>query len=226
MTDQTATPDPEPNWTAGMRERIDDMYRNEGADAGTCNLLLSLLDLCERRNLYLPDTDCLVDLFGYGKVRPAGVSTIDREVWLYAGDLAEPAGLDPEVVTDYWREEYAEGDDADLLHYADGQGVAWFLPVLNWEATMRLFVTRSPWAKEVMDALMPAFRGAMVNSGLGDDLAGIMVEVDDEGNLHATGETKTMSEMIRSQGPVPSREEARRAAFAGPAGSVDDLNAG
>jgi hypothetical protein len=212
-------------WAQDFRQHIDQQHQAGQLTAQDRALMLGYADFCERRDTVLPAPGSTIDLLGYGTVRPVVVSVHDHDVWIHIGDLAEPAGVDMATVEQHWRDELADGD-ADQVVFTNPAGDQWSLPVLNFQGVMRLFLTYSPWSAELMAALGPVFRRALVETGLGDAITGEVAQVDDAGRLHLTGETVTLTEAITAAGPLPSAEVARHQAMRGPAVIPNDHRPG
>jgi hypothetical protein len=175
-------------------------------------LLRGYADACQRLNTVLPSPDYQVDLLGYGTVPPLLVSHADHDIWVYVGDLIDPAGVTSQQAHDHWEHEDREGDDADEIRFHATTGETWSLRILNFQGVLRLFLEHSPWSQEVMTALMPVFRRAMAHSGLAERIT-----------LHgdSDGQPKTLGDLIREQPPLASYEVARHQAFTGPAAALD-----
>lgn len=179
---------------------------------------LVIVDFAERHNLALTAPDAEIDLWGYGTVRPAFAELDGPGWWVWLHDLVQPAGLDHQQLVEAYVEEVAMGyEDADALEFTDKNGARSTLEAVSHSATMRIFLGRSPWAREFGEALFGAFRRAVVRSGLADKVGPVQL-VDEHGNV--TEPTKTLAQFLAAGEPLPSREEARARAFAGPSGAL------
>src|SRR6185369_17671566 len=96
-------------------------------------------------------------------------------------------------------------------------GETYYLELVKTSFAMRIFMGISPWSNEFTRAMLPVFRRAMVDSGLGDAL-GPVIRIHEDGTAEQTN--MTFTEFMSGGEPLPTEEDARRQAFGGPAVSL------
>lgn len=186
--------------------------------------LLSMCDLAERHGRLVPENHRRTVFMGLGELRPALIDPTDGDGdWFFVHEVLDLTGATPEQWHQLHDEEIAEAaEEPPVLprvdeytnHRADGGSHQ--VPVCNWQMAM-LLALDGPWGKELMTNAMPAFRRAMVETGIGDNIQ--TVRVDEDGTVHYTGETLT--EAVLADGPLPSAEVAREQIRRGPLGALD-----
>lgn len=181
--------------------------------------LMSLCDLAERQNRLVPDITQRVGFMGLGELRPALADVHCEADFFFVHEVLEATGATPEQWHQLYDEEIEEceeaGDDipprvdAYTMHQPDGS--TYDVPVCNWQIAL-LLALEGPWGKELMTNITPAFRRAMVETGIGDSISA--VRLDDDGNAVITGESLT--DVILADGPLPSPEVVKQQIANGP----------
>ncbi|MEH0423156.1 hypothetical protein [Streptomyces sp. B21-083] len=191
--------------------------------------VFSVCDLAERHGRNIPDVHKTVGFMGLGELRPALADPTDGDGdWFFVHEVLEITGATPEQWHQLHDEEIAEAAEEPAVpprvdeftnHRADGGSHQ--VPVCNWQMAM-LLALEGPWGKELMANVMPAFRRAAVESGIGDQID--VVRIGDDGIARHTGETMTAA--ILADGPLPSAEVVREQIRRGPLGALDQDGTG
>lgn len=180
--------------------------------------LLSICDLAARQGRLIPNISERVGFMGLGQLRPALTDTDRDPDWFFVHELVELTG----ATWDQWlklrdeeldeaREEPPVTPRVDEYTVHTFEGDSHQVPVCNWQVGLMLAL-EGPWGKELMSNVTPAFRRALVETGIGDTIQ--VARLDGDGTAHMTGETLT--EAILADGPLPSPEVVRHQIQAGP----------
>jgi hypothetical protein len=193
----------------------------------SCRTLESVIDLAERKGLMLATPGQPANFGGFGALPTVLVEFPHIETalapWHRVHEALELTGATVEQYkafkADEEQEVREEGGtsrfDSYRCHPADGPSFE--VPVCNWQMVMLLMLD-GPWGKEFFGNMQPAFRRAMVESGLGESLGAVVVREGVDGEFVHTGETIT--DAILAGGPLLSVEETHRRAQAGPLGGL------
>lgn len=187
--------------------------------------VLSVCDLAERHGRLVPGIGRATAFMGLGELRPALIDPTDGDGdWFFVHEVLELTGATPEQWHQLHDEEIAEAaEEPPVLPRVDeytqyrADGGSHQVPVCNWQMAMMLALD-GPWGKELMANAMPAFRRAVVESGIADQID--VVRVADDGTARLTGQT--MTEAILADGPLPSAEVVREQIRRGPLGALQD----
>lgn len=207
-----------------MRARMQQPEIARALSASHARTLLSVCELAERHEHHVANIADTVTFMGLGQLSPVLADARNGDAdWYYVEQVLDVTG----ATANQWREirddEIAEAAeerdwparvDEYTSHRADGTTRQ--MAVCNWQMALMLALS-GPWGTELMQAAEPAFRRAMVETGLGDQFQ--TVRVDGNGVAHETGETLT--DAILADGPLPSAEVAREQVRRGPLGSLE-----
>lgn len=210
---------------SGYRAKVRSDLRTGLLKPHSSRTLESVIDLAERKGLMLATPGGAPSFGGFGDLPTVLVEFPHLETslapWHRVHEALEVAGATVEQYeafkADEEQEVLEEGGtsrfDSYLCHQPDGTSFA--VPVLNWQMVMLLMLD-GPWGKEFFSNMQPAFRRAMVDTGLGEALGAVVVRQGADGEFVHTGETIT--DAILADGPLLPVEETHRRAQAGPLG--------
>lgn len=219
--------DPQTLYYAECRANLERNQEDGRLSSHTALTLLSVIAMAERNGLMLATPGEPAGFGGFGDIPLILVEFPHKETslapWHRVHEALEVTGATPEQYFAFKAEEeqevVEEGGksrfDSYRMHHPDG--TSYEVPCCNWQMVMLLMLD-GPWGKEFFKNMQPTFRRALVNSGLGETLGPVVVTEGPDGLLVPTGQTIT--EAILAQGPLPTHEEAVRAARSGPLGAL------
>ncbi|BBA99242.1 hypothetical protein RVR_5781 [Actinacidiphila reveromycinica] len=183
--------------------------------------LMSICDLAERHNRLIPDISKVTAFMGLGELSHVLADPTDGDGdWFFVHEVLKLAGATPELWAEIRDGEIAEAaaeppvpPRVDEYTVYSGDGTSHQVPVCNWQVAMDIALS-GPWGDELMENILPSLRLAAIESGLAEKFETVLL--GDDGTVQPGG---TLADLIRANGPLPSREVARQQVADGLAGA-------
>jgi hypothetical protein len=181
-------------WIAEHRASID---ANADLSPKERSVLHAFTDFGEQHRAY--PTGGTVDLWGFGTVQKMA-QPIDGGWWVALNELSAPTGLSyVDLIIAFDEERQSGSGDAAVLYWHDPDSDQMCpLPLVRHDFVMRVFAGRSPWRQEFFNNTVDLMAHAVIQHGVGGPELAEAIAGDD----------------------LPSEEEARRRAFAGPSAAI------